>query len=96
MAFFASLISQKRNLSHPEAENEAHFWPDFVQILPFSLSSADMSHFSSVFPSISNLVCLFDQPKKGITPCGYYSSINHLLCFFNSQKKESFSSRCRK
>jgi hypothetical protein len=25
MTFFASLISQKRNLSHPEAENEAHF-----------------------------------------------------------------------
>jgi hypothetical protein len=50
MTFFASLISQqKRNdLSHPEAENEAHFWPDFVHILP----------------SINNLLCLFDQQKK--------------------------------
>jgi hypothetical protein len=90
MAFFAILIGQKRDLSHPEAEN-THFWPNFIQILPFSSSSADMSHLSSMFPSINNLLSLlFDQPKKGSTPCGYYPSINDILCYFNQPKKGIF------
>jgi hypothetical protein len=40
-----------------------------------------------MFPSINNLLCLFDQQKNGITPYGHYPSINDLLCFLISQKR---------